>query len=76
MIRIKRHRIADVQGVKRLRHAIVLRGLPSGSFTLKIVATTILDQKLTGKRTYHRCGRRHRHKHGAHGRARTHRGHS
>lgn len=66
VIRIKRRKIADVRGVARLQHGIVLKGLPGGSFTLKIVATTILDQKLTGKRSYHRCGRHRGHKHGAH----------
>ncbi len=56
---IKKHKVADVRGVKRLKRGIVLRGLPSGAYTLRIVATTVLDQKLSGKRTYHGCrGRR------------------
>lgn len=66
VIRIKKHTIADVRGVTRLQHDIVLKGLPRGSFTLKITATTILDQKLTGKRSYHRCGRRRTHRHDSH----------
>lgn len=57
VIRIKHRKIADVRGLKRLQHSIVLRGLPSGTYTLRIVATTILDQRLSGKRTYHSCTR-------------------
>lgn len=56
---IKRRKIADVRGAKRLKRSIVLKGLPSGTYTLRIVATTILDQKLSGKRTYHSCARLH-----------------
>ncbi|MFI5003841.1 MAG: hypothetical protein ACHQE6_02385 [Solirubrobacterales bacterium] len=56
---IKKRKVADVRGVKRLKHSIVLKGLPSGTYTLRIVATTVLDQKLSGKRTFHSCtGRR------------------
>jgi hypothetical protein len=59
VVRIKHRKIADVHGLKRLKRGIVLKGLPSGAYTLTIVATTILDQKLSGKRTYHSCRRRH-----------------
>jgi hypothetical protein len=55
VIRIKRRRIADIRGVKRLEHGIVLKGLPNDAYTLRFVATTVLDQKLTGRRTFHRC---------------------
>ncbi len=58
VIRIKKHRIADVRGVKRLEKGIVLKHLPSGGYTLKILATTVLGQKLSGSRTYHSCKRR------------------
>lgn len=59
VIRIDKRKIADVRGVKRLGHSIVLRHLPRGSYTLKIAATTVLDQKLKGRRRYHACGRGH-----------------
>lgn len=58
VVRIKKRKIADVRGVKRLERDIVLKHLPSGSYTLKIVATTVLGQKLTGSRIYHSCRRR------------------
>lgn len=57
VIRIGRRTVAVVRGVKRLQRAIVLKGLPNGRYTLKIVATTVLDQKLRGKRTYSSCRR-------------------
>ncbi len=59
VIRIGKRKVADVRGVKRLGHAIVLRHLPRGSYTLKIAATTVLDQKLTGRRRYRACRRGH-----------------
>jgi hypothetical protein len=34
---------------------IDLKGLPKGTFTLKIRATTVLGHKLSAKRTYHTC---------------------
>jgi hypothetical protein len=56
-VKIKKRTVAVVRGVKRLKRGIVLRGLPSGSYTLEIVATTVLHQHLTGRRTYHSCGK-------------------
>ena len=40
---------------KRLTAAIDLRGLPTGTFTVKIVARRRDGRKLTGKRVYHTC---------------------
>jgi hypothetical protein len=57
VVRIKKRKLADVRGVKRLERSLVLRHLPRGTYTLTIVATTVLDQKLLGARTYHSCGR-------------------
>lgn len=47
--------VANVRGVKKLEKAIVLKHLPSGSYTIKVLATTVLDQHLSGSRTYHSC---------------------
>jgi hypothetical protein len=62
--------VADVRGVARLRKDLVIQHLPSGTYTLAITATTVLDQQLTGRRTYSGCGkagpgavRLHRHHH-------------
>jgi hypothetical protein len=54
-IRVKGKLVASVHGAKRLKRGIVLRGLPSGTYTLKIVATTVLGHKLAGSRTYRAC---------------------
>ncbi len=40
---------------RHLRTAINLRGLPTGTFTIEIVARTNSGHKLTGKRVYHTC---------------------
>jgi hypothetical protein len=72
VVKLGKRKLAVVKGVQRLKRGIVLKNLPSGSYTLTITATTVLDQKLSGKRTYHSCarhtakGRRHRGKHHKH----------
>jgi hypothetical protein len=45
----------DLRGTKKLKKAIVLRHLPSGSYTVKVLAITVLNQRLSGGRTYHSC---------------------
>jgi hypothetical protein len=71
VVKLRRHKLADVRGVAKLKSGvIVLKGLPNGSYTLKITATTVLDQKLSGKRAYRSCARR-KAKHSRH-RARRH----
>jgi hypothetical protein len=55
VVRLRRRKLADVRGVQRLKRGIVLRGLPSGTYTLEITATTVLGQKLSGKRVYRGC---------------------
>jgi hypothetical protein len=57
VVRIAKRKVADVRGVQKIQRGIVLRGLPSGAYTLKITATTVLDQKLTGKRKFRSCAR-------------------
>jgi hypothetical protein len=57
VVRIGARRVVDVRGVARLKKGIFLRNLPIGTYTLKIVATTVLDQHLSGRRTYHSCGK-------------------
>lgn len=57
VVKIKRRTVAVVRGVQRLKRGIVLKNLPSGSFTLEFMATTVLHQHITGRRTYHSCGK-------------------
>ncbi len=57
LVRVRGRRVADVRGVARLKRGVVLKGLPTGTYTLEVTATTVLDQRLTGRRTYHSCGR-------------------
>jgi hypothetical protein len=56
LVRVRGRRVADVRGVARLRRGVVLKGLPAGTYTLQVTATTVLDQRLSGRRTYHSCG--------------------
>ncbi len=57
LVWVKGKKVADVRGVARLKRAIVLKHLPTGTYTVKVQAITVLNQKLTGKRTYHGCGK-------------------
>ncbi|HTA16027.1 MAG TPA: hypothetical protein VK781_14315, partial [Solirubrobacteraceae bacterium] len=54
-IRVNGHKVADVRNLKKLKRPIVLRKLPVGSFKVKVLATTVLDQHLSGSRSYHSC---------------------
>ena len=40
---------------RRLRAPVNLRGLPKGTFTVRIVATRTNGRRITGRRTYHTC---------------------
>jgi hypothetical protein len=55
VVKIEGKKVADVKGVKRLRHPIVLKHLPNGAFKVEVLATTVLNQHLRGSKTYHSC---------------------
>jgi hypothetical protein len=57
IVRIKGKKIAVVRGTKKLKKGISLTGLPSGAYTLKVVARTVLGHTLQGSRTYHSCSK-------------------
>lgn len=54
-VKVNGKRVLDVRGTKKLSKAVVVKRLPSGSYTLKVIATTVLDQRLSGTRKYHGC---------------------
>jgi hypothetical protein len=53
-IRVTRHGSAFVSKID-------LRGLPRGTFTVRIALVTVLGHRLSGARTYHTCRRRRPH---------------
>jgi hypothetical protein len=56
LVKIKGKKVADVKGVKRLEKGVKLTKLPTtGTYTVSVVATTILKQRLTGSQTYQSC---------------------
>lgn len=57
IIRVNGKKVADVRGNKKLKKAIVLKHLPSGSYTVKVLAITVLNQRLSGSRRYTACGK-------------------
>lgn len=72
VVRIKGRKVADVHGASKLAHGIVLKRLPQGSYVVKVLATTVLGQHLSGQARYSSCakgsngislhGAKHRHK--------------
>ncbi len=50
-------RAAEVRGVGALKRGIRLGHLPAGSYTVRVLAVTVLNQRLTGQLKYHSCGK-------------------
>jgi hypothetical protein len=55
VVHLNGHTVADVRSLKQLKRPIVLKKLPGGSFKVKVLAITVLDQRLSGSRSYHKC---------------------
>jgi hypothetical protein len=56
-IMLRGHRITMVRKGEYVVGTVNLKGVPLGTFTLKIKATTVLGLDLTGSRTYHTCAK-------------------
>ncbi|HUB75064.1 MAG TPA: hypothetical protein VL979_13660 [Solirubrobacteraceae bacterium] len=62
VVKLNGKKALTVKGVKRLRRkAITLTKLPGGRFKLGVTATTVLNQRLRGSRTYSGCGSKPEH---------------
>jgi len=55
VVKINGKQVADVNGIKRLEKGITLKKLPTGTYKVSVVATTVLNQHLSGSRTYKSC---------------------
>jgi hypothetical protein len=55
VVKIGSKKVADVKGAKRIKKGITLKKLPTGTYKISVVATTILKQKLTRSQTYKSC---------------------
>jgi hypothetical protein len=55
VVKIGSKKVADIKGVKTIKKGITLKKLPTGTYKISVVATTILKQKLTGSQTYKAC---------------------
>jgi hypothetical protein len=55
VVKIGSKKVADIKGVKAIKKGITLKKLPTGTYKISVVATTILKQKLTGSQTYKAC---------------------
>jgi hypothetical protein len=54
LVRVNGHRVKVVRG-KRLKAPVRLRGLPKGTFKVKITVRLRNGKKISGTRTYHTC---------------------
>jgi hypothetical protein len=48
-------KVLTVRNAHKLKHGIRLTHLPNGSYTVKVLAITILNHRLTGSRRYKAC---------------------
>jgi hypothetical protein len=55
VVKLNGKQVALVKGVKRLKKGITLKKLPTGTYKISVVATTVLKQQLTGSQTYKSC---------------------
>lgn len=56
LVKLNGKKVADVKGVKRIKKGVKLTSLPtSGAYTVSVVATTLLKQRLAGSQTYKSC---------------------
>ncbi len=55
VVKINGRKVADVKGVKGLKKGVALKALPSGTYKISVVATTVLNQRLSGNQTYRSC---------------------
>jgi hypothetical protein len=58
VVTLKGKKIKTVHKGNFVVATISLKGLPTGKFTIKIVATTALGHHLSGTRTYHTCAKK------------------
>jgi len=55
LVKINGKKVTDVKGIKLLKKGITLKKLPSGTYKISVVATTVLKQHLSGSQTYKSC---------------------
>lgn len=58
-VTIKGKKITVTRHGKVFSAVIKLKGLPTGTFTVTVKATTVLGHQLVGRRTYHTCHKKH-----------------
>jgi len=55
LVKINGKQVANITGIKRLQKGVTLTKLPTGTYRVSVVATTVLDQHLSGSKTYKSC---------------------
>jgi hypothetical protein len=55
VVKLNGKKVADVKGAKRLKKGITLKKLPNGTYKISVLATTVLNQHLSGSQSYKSC---------------------
>jgi hypothetical protein len=58
VVTLKGHKLKVVHRGSTYTATVSLKGLSSGTFTVKIKATTVRGNKISGRRTYHTCAKK------------------
>jgi hypothetical protein len=56
LIKVNGRKVKLVVGAEKLKKPILLGNLPEGQIRIRIVATTVLNERLKGNKKYTRCG--------------------
>jgi hypothetical protein len=56
VVKVNGKKVKTIVGTEKLKKPIVLTNLPDGTFKVSVVATTVLNERLKGKKKYTSCG--------------------
>lgn len=55
LVRVNGKKVADITDPEALKKSIRLKKLPEGTYKVSVLAITVLNERLTGRRTYRSC---------------------
>jgi hypothetical protein len=57
VVKINGKKVADVKSIKSIKKGVTLKKLPSGTYKISVLAITVLNQHLSGSKTYRSCAK-------------------
>jgi hypothetical protein len=55
IVRVNGKKVLDVRSIKKLKKGVLVKGLPNGTYTIKVLAITVLNHRLSSSRRYSSC---------------------